>query len=74
MAIRNGHEMWVEMERRHREAVKRKYDKIEVLRALLEMHEGNPDSDHEYLVGLRQRLRTAVANLESMRPLKEEDL
>jgi hypothetical protein len=67
MAIRNGHEMWVEMERRHREKVARKYEK-------LEMHEANPDADHEYLVGLRQRLRTAVCNLEAMRPIPEEDL
>jgi hypothetical protein len=74
MAIRNGHEMWVEMERRHREKVARKYEKIEMLRALLEMHEANPDADHEYLVGLRQRLRTAVCNLEAMRPIPEEDL
>ena len=66
--IRNNHEMWLEMERRHREKVARKYEKIEVLRALLEMHEANPDHDHEYVVGLRQRLRTAVANLEAMKP------
>lgn len=72
MANRNGHEMWLEMERRHREKVQRKYERIEVLRALLEMHEGNPDHDHEYVVGLRARLRTAVANLESMRPLRDE--
>ena len=72
MAIRNGYGMQIEMERRHREKVARKYEKIEMLRALLEMHEADPDHDHEYVVGLRARLRTAVSNLEAMRPIKEE--
>ena len=74
MAKRNGSVSWREKERRHKEVVARKYEKIEMLKALLEMHEKDPKQDHEYLVGLRARLRTAVANLESMTPVKEEEL
>ncbi len=68
MAKNNGHDMWVTLERRHKEKLLRKAERIGVLRALEEMHAADPDCDHEYLVGLRSRLRTAVANFESMKP------
>ena len=71
MAKRAGYVGWVEMDKRHRDKVQRKYEKIETLKALVEMWESDPDA-HEYVVELRARLRTAVANLEAMKPLKDE--
>lgn len=68
MAIRNGHDVWVELDKRHKDKLQRKVERIGVLKALIDMHEANPNHDHEYLVGLRARHRTAVANFESMKP------
>jgi hypothetical protein len=62
------HEKWVELENRHQEKLKRKAERIGVLRALVDMHTKDPNVDHEYLVGLRARLRTAICNFESMKP------
>jgi len=42
--------------------------RIEVLRALLEMHEQQNELDGEYIKGLRQRLKRAQTQLENMRP------
>jgi hypothetical protein len=44
-----------------------KLEKIQTLRALLEMHESNPDHDHEYLLGLRARLRSAENQFNAMK-------
>lgn len=50
----------------HREKVQRKYQKIEMLRALIE--EWEKREDWEYVRELRAKLRTSVCNLEAMRP------
>lgn len=51
----------------HQEKVLRKLEKIQVLKALLEEWEARPDEvDHDYLLGLRARLRSAQNQLESM--------
>jgi hypothetical protein len=42
--------------------------RVEVLRALLEMHQQQREPDDEYIKGLRQRLKQAQAQLENMRP------
>jgi hypothetical protein len=42
--------------------------RVEVLRALLEMHEQQNELDDEYIKGLRQRLKRAQTQLENMRP------
>ena len=47
------------MEKKHR---------VEVLRALLEMHKQQREPDDEYIKGLRQRLKRAQTQLENMRP------
>ena len=47
------------MEKKHR---------VDVLRALLEMHEQQHEPDDEYIKSLRQRLKTAQKQLENMRP------
>ncbi len=47
------------MEKKHR---------IEVLRALLEMHQQQHERDDEYIKSLRQRLKAAQKQLENMRP------
>jgi hypothetical protein len=53
----------------HREKVKRKAEKIQGLRALLEMWEERPDQvEHEYLLALRARLRSAENQLDVMKP------
>jgi hypothetical protein len=41
--------------------------RIEVLRALLEMHQQQREPDDEYIKGLRQRLKGAQKQLENMR-------
>lgn len=50
----------------HREKLLAKVQKIQGLRALLEMHEANPDHDHDYVLGLRARIRSAENQLASM--------
>ena len=55
-----------ECNRVHREKLQRKVEKIDVLKALLEMHEANPDHDHEYILELRAKLRQAQNQLEAM--------
>jgi hypothetical protein len=47
------------MEKKHR---------VEVLGALLEMHQQQHERDDEYIKGLRQRLKQAQTQLENMRP------
>ncbi len=55
-----------EQDRDHRERVIEKRQKIKTLRSLLEMHEANPDNDHEYVLKLRARLRAAQNQLHAM--------
>ena len=52
----------------HAERVMEKERRIEVLRALLEMHQQQHEPDDEYIKGLRQRLKEAQKQLENMRP------
>lgn len=52
----------------HTERVMEKKHRIEVLRALLEMHQQQNEPDDEYIKGLRQRLKAAQKQLENMRP------
>jgi hypothetical protein len=56
------------LERIHREKVVRKTQKIQTLRALLEMHEADPDHDHDYVIGLRARLRSVENQFAAMKP------
>jgi hypothetical protein len=42
--------------------------RVEVLRALLEMHQQEHEPDDEYIKGLRQRLKKAQTQLDNMRP------
>ena len=56
----------MQYDRVHRDKLQRKYEKIETLRALLEMWEANPDHDHEYILELRAKLRSAENQLASM--------
>jgi len=51
----------------HAERVTEKKHRVEVLRALLEMHQQQHEPDDEYIKGLRQRLKGAQKQLESMR-------
>ena len=52
----------------HAERVTEKKHRIEVLRALLEMHQQQHEPDDEYIKSLRQRLKAAQKQLENMRP------
>ena len=52
----------------HVERLTEKKHRIEVLRALLEMHQQQHEPDDEYIKGLRQRLKGAQKQLENMRP------
>ena len=51
----------------HTQRVMDKKRRIEVLRALLEMHQQQHEPDDEYIKGLRQRLKGAQKQLENMR-------
>ena len=52
----------------HAERVMEKKHRVEVLRALLEMHQQQHEPDDEYIKGLRQRLKGAQTQLDNMRP------
>ena len=52
----------------HTELGMEKKHRIEILRALLEMHQQQHEPDDEYIKGLRQRLKAAQKQLENMRP------
>ena len=52
----------------HAERVMEKKHRVEVLRALLEMHQQQHEPDDEYIKGLRQRLKGAQRQLENMQP------
>jgi hypothetical protein len=62
------HRDTLDQDKIHRAKVIAKVQKIQGLRALLEMHEANPDHDHDYVVGLRARLRSVENQLTAMRP------
>ena len=62
----NGEVTWRELDRRHREALARKYDKIGMLKAMIE--EWEQTEDHDHLRDLRARLRSAECQLKSMKP------
>ena len=50
----------------HQEKLIRKMQKIEGLKALLQMWEENPDHDHAYILELRAKLRSAENQLAAM--------
>jgi hypothetical protein len=52
----------------HAERVTEKKHRVEVLRALLEMHLQQRELDGEYIKGLRQRLKQAQTQLQNMQP------
>ena len=52
----------------HAERVVEKQHRVEVLRALLEMHQQQHEPDDEYIKGLRQRLKQSQRQLENMQP------
>jgi len=52
----------------HAERVTEKKHRVDVLRALLEMHQQQLQPDDEYIKSLRQRLKAAQKQLENMRP------
>jgi hypothetical protein len=52
----------------HDERVMEKKHRVEVLRALLEMHLQQRELDGEYIKGLRRRLQQAQTQLQNMRP------
>jgi hypothetical protein len=53
----------------HREKRIKKYERIQGLRALLEMWENHPEADlhHEYILELRRRLRSAEHQFDAMK-------
>jgi hypothetical protein len=56
-----------DLDRQHREKLARKYERIQGLRALLEMWEARPDeAGHEYILQLRAKLRSAENQLAAM--------
>ena len=52
----------------HAERVMEKKHRVEVLRALLEMHQQQHEPDDENIKDLRQRLKQVQRQLENMRP------
>jgi hypothetical protein len=57
-----------ELRDRHREAVKRKHDRIQMYHALLDAWEKRDDADHNYLADVRRRLHQAESQLKAMKP------
>lgn len=53
-------------QRAHREKRIRKYEKILMYRALLEMWEMRDDTDHDYVLELRAKLRSAENQFNAM--------
>ncbi len=51
---------------RHRDKRQKKQERIDTLKALLDMHESDLDCDYEYVLGLRARLRNAQNQLNAM--------
>ena len=66
-AATNARYRTVVREFEHAERVMEKKHRVEVLQALLEMHEQQNELDDEYIKGLRQRLKRTQAQLENMR-------
>jgi hypothetical protein len=58
----------LERDRIHRQKLSRKIQRIDGLRALLEEWEAFPELDYQYVLRLRQRLRSAENQLEAMKP------
>lgn len=52
----------------HKIKLQRKTQKVDMLKALLEMHESTPHHDHAYILHLRAKLRSAQHQLEAMLP------
>ncbi len=60
-------EMSRTQEERHRDKRIKKQERVDTLTAILDMHEKDPDADHDYVLGLRARLRNARNQLAAMR-------
>ena len=58
----------LERDRIHRQKLIAKIQRIDGLRALLEEWEAFPELDYQYVLRLRQRLRSAENQLEAMKP------
>lgn len=57
-----------EVERRHRAAVQRKYEKIAMYRAIIEAWEAKPDQmDDEYLKEVRRKLNMTENQVKAMK-------
>ena len=54
-------------DRVHQEKRRKKLDKILTLRALLEMWEARDDADHQYVLELRSKLRSAENQYAAMK-------
>ncbi len=52
---------------RHRDKRQKKQERVDTLTAILDMHEKDPDADHDYVLGLRARLRNARNQLSAMK-------
>ncbi len=52
---------------RHRDKRQKKQERVDILKAILDMHESNPNADHVYVLGLRARLRNARNQLSAMK-------
>lgn len=57
-----------ELRDRHRAAVQRKVERIQMYHAILDGWEKRDDADHEYLADVRKRLHSAEAQLKAMKP------
>ncbi len=54
-------------EERHRDKRQKKQERVQSLKALVDMWEADPNCDHEYILGLRARHRAAVNQLAAMK-------
>jgi hypothetical protein len=53
---------------RHRAAVARKHQRIEMYHAILDSWDGRDDCDYDYLRDVRRRLHMAESQLKAMKP------
>ncbi len=63
----NSSDQWYQR-RRHEAALRRNYERAEMLRAIAEAWEGKADADPDYLRDLRRRQRQAENQLKAMKP------
>lgn len=56
------------LEGRHKEALQRKYEKVQMYRTLIDTWESRPDADYDYIKDLKKRLRSTENQLKAMKP------